>query len=279
MPDPTRQTISATQIPGVLCLSPYSTPLTVYHELRGVSVPRREDFRMWLGKKMQPIILERLQMELGLETVGNPEDDYTRHPSLPIGATIDGRVRDPNRGTGIIEAKNVAADAASGWHSGLAPVHIELQIQVQMMVDGTGWGLIAGLIGGGRLERLEREPVALYQEKIAAAAQDMMARVREGRPPAATGLEPEAALVAALYPEVEPDLRLELDDPLLATDAEQYLAQTEIRAMAEDRRSQARIKLLAAMGMASLLRLPGYLCVRRADKNGRITLVVRETDA
>ena len=55
MPDPLRQSVSATQAPALFGLSPSETELTVYHYLIGTTSmdATRGDIRMRLGRKLQ----------------------------------------------------------------------------------------------------------------------------------------------------------------------------------------------------------------------------------
>lgn len=277
MPDAERRSISGTQASALFGLSPYQTAFTVFHYLRsGIAEPAGDNIRTKLGKMLQGPILSLVAEDLRLEVINNAEDRYVRHPAVPVGATVDGRVTCPTRGRGIVQVKVVGADQQHLWRDKLAPSHIEIQVQTEMIADEAEWGLIAALIGGTELMLLERRPVPVWRDKIIAAAEDMLARVERDDPPPAFGMECELDVIAALWPAVKRNKVIESEDEALAEDARRFLAATTARKLAEEERTASLVRLRAALQDADCILLPGIYVAQRQDKNGRITITAKE---
>jgi len=190
MPDPTKQTLSATQTPALFGASPYITRwMLLRHFIHGDPIDGPEHNRMDWGKRMQPLLLAQAAEDLHVEVHPNAEDTYVRRGLL--GCTRDAEVYCPDRGHGVLEAKVVFDYAVwmRDWAGGKAPPkHVEIQTQQQMMVgDGARpftWGVIAVWVGG-EMKYFERKPIDELWVEINAAAviffNDVSAR-REGDP-------------------------------------------------------------------------------------------------
>ena len=226
MPDPNKQTVSATQVAALFNLSPYETRWTLYQQFVG-KLPWMNDEvneRMYWGKKLQPAILSAVSDKLRLDVIGNHDDEYLRHPNLPIGCTPDGYVMDPQRGLGWIETKAVDWMVFKDqWTPTSPPPHIVLQHQVQLAipakmpaVDDHGdrvwpqWGIVAALVGGNELHLYEFTPDAALHEKIAAEAATFMEQVRGCNEPPLTGDPVELPGIATVWPQVIEDKWLDL---------------------------------------------------------------------
>src|SRR5215469_3216944 len=149
MPDPTKQTLSATQTPALFGVSPYLTRwMLLRHFIHGDPIDSPAHNRMNWGKKLQPLVLEQAAAELRLEVRPNAGDVYVRRGLL--GCTRDAEIFCPDRGPGALETKCVFDYATwmEDWNAGKDPPrHVEIQLQQQMAVgDGDvsyKWGVIA----------------------------------------------------------------------------------------------------------------------------------------
>ena len=158
MPDPTCQTVSATEISALLGVSPYATPFMLYERFaNGADIDDEENNRMSWGKKMEPLIIEQAKQDLALEVVPNslPDGSQAYFRRGLLGATRDATVIMPDRGPGAFDAKCVFDYRMwmERWNEGKAPPrHVELQLQCQMYVgDGEkpfDHGTIAAWIAG-----------------------------------------------------------------------------------------------------------------------------------
>lgn len=164
MPDPLKNTLSATQTPALFGASPYLTLwMLKRHFIHGDSIEGPEHNRMDWGSKMQALVLAQAAEDLRVEVKPNADDNYIRRGLL--GCTRDGDVICPDRGPGAIETKCVFDYGVwmQTWNGGKSlPRHIEIQLQQQMMVgDGVKpfeWGVLAVWLCG-EMKYFERKPI------------------------------------------------------------------------------------------------------------------------
>jgi hypothetical protein len=164
MPDPLRQSLSATQSPALFHASPYVTRwMLLRHFIHGDAIDSHEHNRMNWGSKMQPLLLAQAAEDLHLEVRPNADDAYVRRGQL--GCTRDAEIICPDRGPGALETK-CCFDFGTwmrDWNGGKElPKHIEIQTQQQMQVgDGEtsyGWAVIAVWVCG-EVHYFERKPI------------------------------------------------------------------------------------------------------------------------
>src|ERR1700744_3883770 len=102
MPDPTKATISATEMSGLLGVSPYVTKWMLYQRFaKGIEGPGPDPNRLDWGTKMEPLLLEQAAADLHLEVTKS--QIYLRRGLL--GCTRDADIYDPQRGPGALETK------------------------------------------------------------------------------------------------------------------------------------------------------------------------------
>ena len=224
MPDPTLKTVSASQVPMMMGISQWATRWQLYQHFRGNLMPQPSGDLIEWGHRLQDDILEWVASELHLDAIGN--HDYYRHPEpdkIPVGATADGYVIDPELGLGWVECKNVDSFAfKNGWTDSQVPIDIELQHQTQLMVPHPNhgfakWGIIAALVGGHDPKLYRREPNLDMQTKIAKGARQFLDDATAGREPAMSGIPAELEQLLHLYPLADEQkiLTLEPGAPLI----------------------------------------------------------------
>lgn len=205
MPDPLKQTISATQAPALFGVSPYVTRWMLYrHFAHGDPIDSPEHNRMNWGKRMQPLLLAAAAEDLHLEVRANATDDYVRRDLL--GCTRDADIICPDRGPGALETK-CAFDYSvwmHDWAGGKTPPrHNEIQLQVQMMVgDGRKpyeWGVLAAWVGG-EMHYFERKSIPELWTELETEADKFFADVKAGREPDPFGAPVEMPLLHKVFP-------------------------------------------------------------------------------
>lgn len=162
MPDPNKQTLSATQTPALFGVSPYLTRwMLLRHFIHGDPIDGPEHNRMDWGLRLQPLLLQQAAEDLHLEV--KPDEQYVRRGL--VGCTRDAIVICPSRGPGALECKCVFDYGVwmRDWDGGkTVPRHYEIQLQQQMMVgDGATqyeWGVIAAWVCGD-MHYFERKPI------------------------------------------------------------------------------------------------------------------------
>lgn len=203
MPDPTKQTLSASEVPAVLGISDWSTRWMVMQRFAGNAIADRSDNRMNWGTLLQPLILEQAARYLALEIEQNRTDEYRRCGRL--GYTADGWSRKPDKGPGVIEAKCCfdSHQWMAAWGGGKAPPrYVEAQLQTQMLVgDGTepfAWGTIVCWYAG-ELHYFERAPIIELQQHIIDEAARFFDDLEAGRLGEPFGVPAESEMIARLF--------------------------------------------------------------------------------
>lgn len=282
MPDPARQTISATQAAALWNVSPYVTRWMLWkHFAHGMDIDGAEDSRMSWGKKLQPLIIEQAAADLRLEVRPNADDRYHRRGL--IGCTRDAEIICPDRGPGALETKCVFHYASwmTDWHGGKTPPRChDIQLQTQMAVgDSEGepytWGVIAAWVLG-EVYYFERAPAVGFVDKLNHDAAEFFGEVKEGREPDPFGAPIELPWLSEMFPVVLGETLDLSADHALAELAVQYRDAKEQESGGARTAEPLRAKLLAAAKTAENIVLPDGVRVRIRPhgKGKRITVFV-----
>lgn len=210
MPDPTLQTISASEAAALFNVSPYVTRWMLYQRFaNGMDLDGEPDARMSWGTKLEPLILDQAADDMRLEVrhnrAPNGAQQYFRNGWF--GCHRDGDIICPDRGPGAIECKSIFDYRTwmADWNGGKSPPkHVEMQLQVQMYV-GAGdaqpylWGVIAAWVAGD-LHYFEREPIPELYDRLHAEAKAFMADVTAKREPEPFGSTVELPWLNQMFP-------------------------------------------------------------------------------
>lgn len=270
MPDPFRQTISATEAPALFNASPYVTRWMLYKRFAdGLELESEADARMLWGRKLQPLVLEQVAGEMRLEIQPNNDDVYVRRGLL--GCTRDATIICPDRGPGAVETKCVFDYGIwmRDWNGGKQPPrHHEIQLQQQMFVgDGEQpykWGLLPAWVAG-ELHYFEREPIPDLWNKLYAGAERFFREVKERKEPEPFGSPIEVPWLNEFFPVIKGktlDLSGEPDADKLSDIARAYKAAKEQESAGAANAEPLRAKVLAFAKDADEVLLPGAISVR-----------------
>lgn len=209
MPDPLRQTISATEASALFEVSPYVTPWMLYRRFAyGEEAFTPEHARMDWGKKLEPLVVAQAGQDLKFEVRPNVGPDgkqvYIRNGLL--GCTRDADVICPDRGPGALETKCVFDYRIwmQEWDGGNRPPrHHEIQLQQQMKVgDGKTsykWG-VEVVWCAGELYYFERDPIPKFWEALDVEAKRFFDAVSAKDEPEPFGSPREFPLLDIAFP-------------------------------------------------------------------------------
>lgn len=187
--------VGASEIAPACGLSPWASELDLYHHKRGG--PDIEDTeQMYWGRVHEAAILARRAEDAACEglTVIAPKRTYVSPACPDLFVSPDafevpfGRHVDLDTPAGVDwcdDAKHVDGMLRQRWIEHGPELHYVVQVQAQCHVVGAPSGALLVLFGGNRYERFTLEYDPELGEMLARVAADFMARVREGRPPAA----------------------------------------------------------------------------------------------
>lgn len=257
MPDPTKQTISASQSSALFNRSPWMSRWMLFqHFKNGMPLDPPETARMRSGKLLQHYILARTAEDHRLEIVPNLADEYERRGRL--GATIDGHMIAPDVGEIVVESKNIdGLQFKYHWTESAAPIHYEIQLQQQLFVRGQAHGLLAVHVGGNEMKYYRRERNETVIAQLVEEADAFFRSLDENRPPDLLGSELELPGLLHLYPETTKGEVLEVSDEEFGELLRQYAWATEQETFFKRIRKQLRPKILGVSGTAERVIAPG----------------------
>jgi predicted phage-related endonuclease len=194
--------ISASRIPVLLGLSPYSTPNEMLSEMRALDAgsPKPSTFHgneatHW-GDTLEPVILKQACQRLGIIEADLDLTEAFFHHELPLAASLDGMgnftgtiKHDPSKGIYCIGADEIEVDGWGALEAKLTsarpedqpPAHRGVyQLQAQMLCAGFEWGAIATLYQGIELRVFVYQADPYRQGRIIDAVRDFEERRKTG---------------------------------------------------------------------------------------------------
>lgn len=194
--------ISASRIPALLGLSPYTTPNELLAEMMALDAnePRLNQFygneaTGW-GDRLEPTILKEACSRLGIIEADIDLKEPFFYNGVPLAASLDGMgnfsgtfKHDPSKGIYCIGADEIKVDGWGALEAKLTsadpedqpPPHRGVwQLQAQMLCAGFEWGAIATLYKGIELRVFVYEAEPYQQGRIIDAIRDFEKRRKTG---------------------------------------------------------------------------------------------------
>jgi predicted phage-related endonuclease len=232
------------------------TEFELWHNKKNntVDTPLENERIKW-GKRLEAAIASGIAEENAWAIQPFPE--YMCDPSLKIGASFDFSILS-SRGEreGILEIKNVDGLVYKNtWienedGSVEAPLHIELQVQHQLLVSGLNYAYIGALIGGNRLVVTRRERNEKVLDAIKTKVIAFWQSVNANQAPA-PDFSKDAEYIVRSMQYADPGKVLDgTDNAELASIAEEYRAQGEIEKAASSKKAELKARLLTLVGDA-----------------------------
>ncbi len=150
--------IGGSDAAGILGLSLWESPMSIWAAKTGRSEPKVLTFAMDMGNRLEPIVAELAQDELGREVTErqvmciDDEHDY-------LLGNVD-RWLDPDA---ILEIKTAGVRQIAAWEAGVPPYY-EAQVRHYLMVTGRELGIVAVLLGGQELRTYEIARDPMYED-------------------------------------------------------------------------------------------------------------------
>lgn len=139
-----RECITATDAAAVAGVHPYKTPREVWLEKLGETGEKTPNEAMHWGNVLEPLIIAEFGRRNEVEVLPT---GFTRHATLPFGATPDGLIGTDE----LLEVKTAGINAGQNFGpSGTdeVPVQYLVQVQWQLLCTGRSIGHLAVLIAG-----------------------------------------------------------------------------------------------------------------------------------
>jgi len=202
--------LGASDIAGILGISPWASPWSVWADKAGLLPPEPENEYMAAGRWLERAIGPWFEDETGL-TVAGEQTWCTHYDHAHHRCTVDGFVHEAQTATlterlGVIEIK--VTGPGKRWEH--VPEHYQAQAQWQMYVTDSDNAWVAVLMG----RRLDIHELARDQADISfmvgAANRFWTDHVLTGTPPATDGHDATLRALAEVYPTADPDKAVEV---------------------------------------------------------------------
>ncbi len=287
--------ITSTEVAALFGLSPYITEFELWHRKKqGVVVKFEANERMKWGTALQDAIATEIAKEK-CWTVRRM-NEYIRDPKERAGASFDFSIEDertvhsveewpkitePKKYTslGLLEIKNVdSLQFRDGWivhESGdiEAPLHIEIQVQHQLMVSGRKFCHIGALVGGNDLKMVYREPNKKIFASIRAKIAAFWESIEANQPPKPNFVQ-DAAFISKLYGYADPGKIMNLSgNDLILAKAQEYKRLGDVEKKAKEDRSAIKAELLTIIGDAEKAEGDGFKISASMVSGGPVSYV------
>lgn len=244
--------ITSTEISALFGISPYQTEFGLWHRKKAGDVVKLEsNERMEWGTALQDAIAAKIAEKQGWNI--RRINEYMRDTEIRAGSSFDFGIKEQKT---LLEIKNVDGLVYKNeWKKNEdgsieAPLHIEIQVQHQLMVSGYEIAYIGALVGGNSLELIRRE----RNEKIIAAIKQKIVAfwksIDENNPPK-PNFERDASFISSLYNYADPgkvaDIR---DNEEFLSWAREYKRLGDIAKDAETKRDAIKAQMLMVIGDA-----------------------------
>jgi putative phage-type endonuclease len=221
-----KEGIGASDVAGILGLSPWSSPFVVWAD-KTKDIEREANESMEWGKALEDVILARFTSQEGIYI--GARELLVRHPGIPwVMATVDGLGFDGpvsvviggTLGTNPEAALgNVQVKTDGGWKRwSELPHHIEVQVQWEMLATGLEHTWVPVLHSGRNFQVYETDADPHLQKVIfdkVKAFRDTYLLDPEAAPPDPIGSDAETRVLVDLW-DADPDEVIELSPGMAA---------------------------------------------------------------
>jgi putative phage-type endonuclease len=249
--------INSTDVAALFGISPYLTKFELWHrKKRGDVVELEENKRMKWGSVLQDTIAAQIAKDQGWNI--RRMDEYIFDKLLRVGSSFDFHIDRTveNENPGLLEIKNVDGlifrDQWTVDDNGniQGPLHIELQVQHQLLVSGREYAYIGALVGGNDEKLIYRKRDKAVISAIRVAVCDFWDSIDANTPPEPNFTE-DAAFISKLYGYAEPNKVLDVrGDEKFFTMMEKYRELGEEIKSKQESRDAIKAELLTIVGDA-----------------------------
>ncbi len=215
--------VTSTETAALFGLSPYMTEFELWHRKKdAVIVKLEENERMFWGTTLQDAIAGGIAKKQGWQI--RRMDEYIRDTELRLGASFDFSIEQfvphmplEEHQKGLLEIKNVdALIFRDGWSFDEdgdleAPPHIEIQVQQQLFITKRPVVHIGALVGGNKVQMIERHPDQVVMDAIATKVGAFWQSIKDDRPPEPDFIK-DAEFITSLYGYADPGKVLDARD-------------------------------------------------------------------
>lgn len=224
-----RTGIGASDAAAILGKDPFRSALAVY---QSKVAPQPDEWRWEFarGIALEDVIARQFAAdhpEIVVDPIVRGIYNHPEHEWLMC--TPDRILRRPTEVPpfGVLEMKTWSGRAWRDWAEGV-PLHIQIQVQHQLLVSGFGEAWVSVSIGGDPPEHYHVEANERFHRVLVPVLAEFWLRVQERRPPEADGSEASREAIAALWPREANGKVVSLPAAFSMTDEHRELLKAEI---------------------------------------------------
>lgn len=266
-----RTGLGGSDIAGVLGLSPWASPWSVWADKCGLTpLESATSDAMEFGTRAEPMLRGYFEDRTGL-TVYGEQREMTAEGAEWMRCTVDGFADDD--GSPLVVEFKTTSQSAEQWADGV-PVHYQCQATWALAVTGLARVMFGVLhIAHGRpLFRVytfdrDEEEISFVVDRC---RRFWFEHVTTGIPPAVDGSKATTQAVSAVYAEPEPTTTVAADDATAGAVAELQALRARLAAMKETE-TELENRLRAAIGTAEALTVGDAVAVTwKAQTSSRL---------
>lgn len=191
-----RTTIGASEVPAILGLSPFQTPLKLWSIKTGRVEPSEQNEAMEWGNRLERVVSEKFAELHGVKLMAYKKR-YV-HPTMPFfSCELDNIIVGTDE---LVEIKTVNANAWKKWASqDDIPDYVVAQVMAQLGLSGRRVGWVACLCGGQKYVEKRIEFNVEFYERVEKAVAEFWKLVETKTPPAAVAEDNEE--LVDIYPQ------------------------------------------------------------------------------
>jgi len=256
------QDITSTEVSALFGISPYLTEFELFYQKKEKTIVElAENERMKWGTLLQDSIAQGIAEEQGWKV--RRMDEYIREDELRAGSSFDFCIegltqeevnnstapdeatRRMLEGKGILEIKNVdSLIFLKTWEDGEPPLHIQIQVQHQLLVSGFSYAYIGVLVGGNSLHLIKQERNEKVIEGMKIRIAKFWKSIDDNTPPE-PNFKVDAEFLVSLYGYAEPGKFKDVtEDAEIEKLALEYKAAGDQEKEAKKIKSEMKAKLL-----------------------------------
>ena len=246
--------IGGSDVAGILGLSKWATPLSVYLDKTGQSEPIKDNDPMKWGRILEDPIAKQFETESGLRVRNCNRVLYHKDHSFLL-ANIDRKISGEHTG---LEVKTANSFKVSEWDNAVPDAYM-LQCQHYMCVTGWNKWHLAVLIGGNtfRWFEIDRDNELIDNVLIPQLTDFWVNNVQAGVPPDATNSSIDKQSLSILYRDIDDSKKMEFDSDL-SDIVKQYRYLKEAEKRNKDEQTGLYNQIVSNMGECVLATSPGY---------------------